>query len=102
MCHSQLATYIVVGIHGETKNMEKTINELSRAYQHHIDFLIGGHKHHSKSEEMGIDSEVLSVKSIIGVDPYGLSLQKTANAGANLFVFEQGKGKVMEYTYKLN
>jgi hypothetical protein len=29
-------------------------------------------------------------------------LQKTSNAGANLFVFEQGNGKVCEYTFKLN
>lgn len=102
MNYSQLATYQVVGYHGESKNSAKALNDFSRAYQLPIDYLIGGHVHHSESKEIGIDAEVLSVKSVIGVDPYGLSLQKTSNAGANLFVFEQGNGKICEYTYKLN
>ena len=102
MNYSQLSTFQVVGIHGEIKNMAKAINEMSRAYQLPIDYLIGGHVHHSESKEVGMDAEVISVKSVIGVDNYGLSLNKTSNAGANLFVFEQGNGKVCEYTYKLN
>lgn len=102
MNYAQMSTYQVVGIHGEVKNLSKAINDFSRAYQHPIDYIICGHLHHSKSEEVGMDAEAITVKSIIGVDPYGMSLQKTSNAGANLFVFEQGKGKVMEYTYKLN
>lgn len=102
MNYSQLATYHVVGIHGEVKNLSKAINDMSRAYQLPIDYIIGGHVHHSESKEVGIDAEAITVKSVIGVDPYGMSLQKTSNAGANLFIFEQGNGKVCEYTYKLN
>lgn len=102
MNYALLSTYAVVGIHGEVKNLGKALNEFSRAYQLPINYIIGGHVHHSESKEVGIDAEALSVKSVIGVDPYGMSLQKTSNAGANLFVFEQGNGKVCEYTYKLN
>lgn len=102
MNYAQMSCYVCVGDHGETKNTTKYINELSRTYQLPIDYLFTGHTHHSKSEEVGIDAEVITVKSIVGIDPYGASINKTSNAGANLFVFEQGKGKVMEYTYKLN
>lgn len=102
MNYSMMSGYSVVGIHGEVKNLSKAINEYSRSYGFPIDYMLGGHIHHSESKEVGIDSEVMSIKSIIGVDPYGLSLNKTANAGANLFVFETGNGKVCEYTYKLN
>lgn len=102
MNYALLSTYAVVGIHGEVKNLGKALNEFSRAYQLPINYIIGGHVHHSESKEVGIDAEALSVKSVIGVDPYGMSLQKTSNAGANLFVFEQGNGKICEYTYKLN
>lgn len=101
MNYTQLSTYQVVGIHGEVKNLTQSLNDFSRAYQIPLDYIIMGHKHHSKSEEVGIDAEAIMVKSLIGVDNYGMSLQKTSNAGANLFVFEQGKGKVLEYTYKL-
>lgn len=102
MNYSMMSGYSVVGIHGEVKNLSKAINDYSRSYGFPIDYMLGGHIHHSESKEVGIDSEVMSIKSIIGVDPYGLSLNKTANAGANLFVFETGNGKVCEYTYKLN
>lgn len=102
MNYSQLSTYAVCGIHGEVKNLTQSLNDFSRAYQIPLDYIIMGHKHHSKSEEIGIDAEAIMIKSLIGVDPYAQSLQKTSNAGANLFVFEQGKGKVLEYTYKLN
>lgn len=100
MNFAMMSTYCVVGTHGEEKNAVKAIDEYSRAYKVPIDYLICGHTHHDKKEEVGIDTEVIHVKSIIGVDPYGMSLRKTSNPGANLFVFEQGKGKVMEYTYK--
>ena len=98
-----MATYAVLGTHGENKGgYTSAINDISRAYNTHIDYLVGGHIHHSKSEEVGIDSEVLNVRSIIGVDEYGLSLNKTANAGASLFTFEQGKGLVREDKIKLS
>lgn len=100
--YAQMSGYICIGDHGETKNTAKYINDLSRTYQLPIDYLFTGHMHHSKQEEVGIDAEAITVKSIVGVDPYGKSINKTANAGANLFVFEQGNGKVCEYTYKLS
>ena len=100
--YAQMSGYICVGDHGETKNTAKYINDLSRTYQLPIDYLFTGHMHHSKQEEVGIDAEAITVKSIVGVDPYGKSINKVANAGANLFIFEQGNGKVCEYTYKLN
>lgn len=99
MCYAQMSTYVCVGIHGESKSMQKTINELSRAYQHPIDYIFAGHKHHSKSEEVGINSEVVNVRSMCGVDPYGLSLNKSSDPGASLFVFEQGKGKIIDYHF---
>lgn len=100
--YAQMSGYICIGDHGETKNTSKYINDLSRTYQLPIDYLFTGHMHHSKQEEVGIDAEAITVKSIVGVDPYGKSINKTANAGANLFIFERGNGKVCEYTFKLN
>lgn len=100
--YAQLACNTVLGMHGEVKNMQTAINEFSRIYNVPIQYLLAGHLHHNKSEEVGVDSEVISVGSIIGVDGYSLSLRKTANASAKLLVFEQLKGKTCEYTLKLN
>ena len=93
--------YNVFGCHGETKSMEQAIKDFSRTYRVDIDFMVGGHKHHQNSTNIGIQSDVISAPSIIGVDDYALSLNKTSDPGATLFVLERDKGKIMEYNIKL-
>jgi hypothetical protein len=93
--------YSILGIHGECKNLDQAIKELTRTYGTYIDFLVGGHKHHHNSTNVGIESDVISAPSIIGVDDYALSLNKTSDPGATLFILENGKGKVVEYNIKL-
>lgn len=100
--YGQLACNTIMGIHGEVRNMERALKDFSQIYNVPIQYLFAGHLHHSKIEEVGINSEVINVPSIIGVDPYSLSLNKTSNASAKLVVFEQTKGKICEYTLKLN
>lgn len=100
--YEELAGYPVFGIHGEVKNMENAIKEFSSIYGIHIQYLLAGHLHHNKVEEVGINQEVINVGSIIGIDGYSLSLRKTSNASAKLLVFEDLKGKTCEYTLKLN
>ena len=100
--YDELAGCSVLGMHGEVKNMGNAIKELSSIYGIHIQYLLAGHLHHNKVEEVGVNQEVINVGSIIGIDNYSLSLRKTSNASAKLLVFEQGKGKTCEYTFKLN
>jgi hypothetical protein len=97
-----LSGYNVMGIHGEVKNLENTIKDFSGIYEVYIDYLIAGHLHHNKIEEIGVNREVLNMGSIVGFDPYSLSLQKTSNASAKLLTFEADNGKVCEHTFKLN
>ena len=96
-----IAGYNVFGCHGETKSMEQAIKDFSRTYRVDIDFMVGGHKHHQNSTNIGIQSDIISAPSIIGVDDYALSLNKTSDPGATLFVLERDKGKVIEYNIKL-
>lgn len=100
--YDNLAGNIILGIHGETRSLEKTLKDLSAIYNTQIKYLFAGHLHHSKLEEIGVNSEVINIPSIIGIDPYALSLNKTSNASAKLFIFEEGKGRTCEYTFKLN
>lgn len=97
----QIFGYNIFGYHGEGKNLEKAIKDFSKTYNVQIDYLIGGHKHHKMSDNVGICSDVISAPSIIGIDDYSLSLNKTADPGATLFVLEEGKGNVVEYNIKL-
>lgn len=99
--NADVAGYSVFGMHGECKSLENAIQELSRTYGTHIDFIVGGHKHHQHSVNVGIKSDAIGAPSIIGIDDYSLSLNKMSDPGATLFVLESGKGKTLEYNIKL-
>lgn len=99
--YSQIACNTVMGIHGEVKDMKRAISDFSSIYNVTIQYLLAGHMHHSKQEDVGINTEVINIPSIVGTDPYSLSLNKVSNAAAKLIIFEQKKGKVCEYTLKL-
>ena len=94
--------YNVLAIHGEVKNLGKAIDDFSRSYKIPIDYIIGGHKHHRENIETGSECEAISVGSIIGVDSYGLSLNKTSDSSATFLVFEEGLGRSVQYDIKLN
>lgn len=100
--YANLSNNIILGIHGEVKNMAHAINDFSKMYNTKIDYLIGGHMHHYKSEEVGVRSEVINIPSVIGVDDYSLSLMKTSDASAKILVFDQLDGLIMDYRIKLN
>lgn len=100
--YEELVGYPVLGVHGEIKNMDNAIKEFSSIYGIHIKYLLAGHLHHNRIEEVGVNQEVINVGSIVGIDDYSLSLRKTSNASAKLLVFEETKGKTCEYTLKLN
>lgn len=102
MNYTMVGCYNILGIHGEVKDLDKAIDEFSRIYQCHIDYICAGHLHHMVTKETGRNSEALNIRSIVGVDPYGLSLRKTSNAGASLFVFDSVFGKVCDYLLKVN
>lgn len=99
---AELVGYTLLGIHGEVKNMENAIKDFSKTYNVPINYLLAGHLHHTKIEDVGINSEVINIPSIVGVDPYSLSLNKTSNAAGKLLAFEQTKGIICEYRLKLN
>jgi hypothetical protein len=90
-----------LGIHGEVKNMEKAIKDFSNTYNTDIRILIGGHMHHYKAETVGVNREVFNVPSIIGIDDYSMSLNKTSNPGATLLMVDKDDCVGIEYKIKL-
>ena len=96
VCH-----FNVLGIHGEVKNLTDAIKDFSNTYNVQIDILIGGHMHHMSEETVGINRDVISIPSIIGIDDFSMKLNKTSNPGATLFFIEDNKGVIQEYRIKL-
>lgn len=97
----KIAGLNVLGIHGEVKNMERAIKDFSTTYKTDISILIGGHMHHYKAEDVGVNKEVVNVPSIIGIDDYSMSLNKTSNPGATLLMIKPDVGVNIEYKIKL-
>lgn len=93
--------YNILGIHGEVKNMEAALQKFTNIYNTKIDILVGGHKHHFSAETVGVDREVINVPSVVGVDDYSMSLGKTSNPGAILFMVERYNGVIEQRNFKL-
>ena len=101
MIFDRVCGFNILACHGDTKNLIKAIRDYSSIYGVNIDYLFGGHMHHSREEDTGINSEVILVPSIIGIDDFSMKLRKTSNPAAKVFCFEEGLGKTAEYIYKL-
>lgn len=101
MIYSNILNYNILGVHGEYKDMEKAIKDLSKVYNIRIDILIGGHVHHTKIETVGINSEVINVPSIMGIDKFALSLNKIANPGATFLIMTENEGITCQHNIKL-
>lgn len=97
-----LLGYNILGVHGELKNVVRSVGDFSVAYNTPINYIVGAHIHHAKEEEVGIDYEYITIPSLIGVDPYAMSLVRTSRAGAKLIGFTKGEGKTTEETFRLN
>lgn len=97
-----IAGYNVLAIHGEVKNLAEAIHEFSNVYNTPVDILIGGHSHHYKAETVGIDKDIVSVPSIIGIDDYSMSLRRVSNSGALFLIIEEGNGIIEQSTFKFN
>lgn len=93
--------YTILCIHGDEVRGNNSVKDFSNTYGVRINYLIAGHNHHSRLEEVGMDVESIGVPSIIGIDNYSMSLNAVSNPGATLLLLEEGKGKTVQYTIKL-
>lgn len=102
LIYDNIMGFNVLGIHGEVKNLATAIQSFSNTYNTQIDVLVGGHMHHYRAETVGVNRDIISVPSIIGVDGYALQLGKTSNPGATFIIIEEGKGVVEQSIFKFD
>jgi hypothetical protein len=85
---------------------KNAIRDLSMLHRKFFDFLYVAHFHHGGSLTVGEgstnDIEIIQVPSVMGSDEYADSLMTGAKAGAIFDVYEQGKGRTINYKIKLN
>ena len=91
-----------LGIHGEVKNLKEGLRDYEQLYNTRVDYLIAGHKHFSEYSNCGVRRGVIGVASIVGSDDFSMKIRKSADASSSLIIYEEGKGKVKDYTIILN
>jgi hypothetical protein len=99
---AEIAGYNHLGIHGEVKDLSQAIKDFSDIYDIKIDFIHAGHKHHSTFVNCGYRKGAIGVGSVVGSDDFSMKIKKHADASASFIIFEEGKGKVLDYTIVLN
>ena len=97
-----LSGYAVVGVHGESKNLKSTLEGIQSIYNLPVDYLVCGHLHHHYAEDVGVRSAIIRTPSIMGIDPYAVSLYKGCSPAALMLTFEEGKGRVAEDFFVLD
>lgn len=97
----------IAACHGhQLKGKKNAIKDISMLKRTFYDYLYVSHFHHGSSLTVGETStnniEVVQLPSIMGSDEYSDSLFTGAKAGANLSIYEEGKGRTVSYNFVLN
>lgn len=102
MIFTNIVGYNILGIHGEVPNLANSIKDYSDIYNIRIDYIYGGHKHHTEFSNCGIRRGAISVGSIMGIEDFSMQIRKASDATASFAIFEKGKGKTDEHIFVLN
>ncbi len=103
----ELNGYNFAACHGhQLKGKKNALKDISMMKRKFYDFLYVSHFHHGSSLTVGETDthniEVVQLPSIMGSDEYSDSLMTGAKSGANLSIYEQGKGRTISYNFVLN
>lgn len=94
--------YSILATHGEERDQISSLQDYQDFYGVTINYLFGAHKHFMSTTEAGFDKMVIRVRSIVGVNNFAEFLIKSANPGANIFIFEDSCGLKQQYNINLS
>ncbi|WIT28023.1 hypothetical protein [Bacillus phage SPbetaL7] len=103
----KLLEFEIVACHGhQIKNKKNAIRDISQMKRKFYDYMYISHFHHGNMLTVGEAAthniQVIQLPSVMGSDEYSDSLMTGAKAGANLSIYESGKGRTIQYDYILN
>jgi hypothetical protein len=103
----ELLGFNFVACHGhQLKGKKNALKDISMMKRKFFDYLYVSHFHHGSTLTVGESEngnmEVVQLPSVMGSDEYSDSLMTGAKAGANLSIYEKGKGRTIQYNYILN
>ena len=94
--------YSILATHGEERDQLASLQDYQDFYGITINYLFGAHKHFMSTIEASFNKMVIRVRSIVGVNNFAEFLVKSANPGANIFIFEDSCGLKQQYNINLS
>ena len=94
--------YSILATHGEERDQLASLQDYQDFYGITINYLFGAHKHFMSTTEASFNKMVIRVRSIVGVNNFAEFLIKSANPGANIFIFEDSCGLKQQYNINLS
>jgi hypothetical protein len=84
----------VLTVHGQDdKNIAGAIDSYENTYNIDIEYIIFGHLHTKKENEVAKGKQTIQVRSVVGMNDFSQRIKKTSDAGALIALFVEGKGR---------
>ena len=98
----KIFNYNILIHHGEDKDLIKTVKDYMNMYNQHIDFMICGHLHSGYEQTVGLNTSVIRVPSICGIDDFSVRIHKFAKPATKLILLNKNEDDVITYNINLN
>ena len=94
--------YNILIHHGEDKNLVSSVKDFMMMYDQHIDFLICGHMHSGYEQTVGLNTSVIRIPSICGIDDFSVQIHKFSKPGTKLIILNKNKHEIVTYNINLD
>ena len=71
-------------------------------YNQHIDLMICGHMHSNYEQSVSLNTEVIRIPSVCGIDDFSVQICKFAKPSTKLILLTKDKNKMITYNINLN
>ena len=103
LIYINIVGFDILATHGDKeRKLENSIKDYNILYGKNIDYLLVGHKHFASESNVAINKSIIQCPSLIGIDDFSMSIKKSANAGAKMFILERDYGRSVDYNIKLD
>jgi hypothetical protein len=86
----------------EYKNLVSTVKDYMSMYNKHIDLMICGHMHSGYEQDISLDTKVIRIPSICGIDDFSVRIHKFARPATKLLLLNKINKNILTYDINLN
>lgn len=93
--------YNILIHHGEDKNLASTVKDYMSMYNVHIDLMVCGHMHSEYEQGISLDTKVIRIPSICGIDDFSVRIHKFSKPATKLILLNNINKNMTVYNINL-